>query len=97
MSDELTASNVDAPTQFLQAGDETYAYRRFGSGLGLPLLFLQHFIGTLDNWDPAVQQLEKLPRSGARRGRVLTGDQQAVGDDADTTVFGLGRSGRPSP
>lgn len=47
-------SNIDAPTQFLRAGDETYAYRRFGSGPGLPLLFLQHFIGTLDNWDPAV-------------------------------------------
>ena len=29
-------------------------YRRFGSGSGLPLLFLQHFTGTLDNWDPAV-------------------------------------------
>ena len=43
-----------APTQFLQAGNETYAYRRIGSGPGLPLLFLQHFTGTLDNWDPAV-------------------------------------------
>jgi pimeloyl-ACP methyl ester carboxylesterase len=29
-------------------------YRRFGSGAGLPLLFLQHFTGTLDNWDPSV-------------------------------------------
>ena len=31
-----------------------YAYRRFGGGPGLPLLCLQHFTGTLDNWDPAV-------------------------------------------
>jgi len=31
-----------------------YAYRRFGNGPGLPLLFLQHFTGTLDNWDAAV-------------------------------------------
>jgi len=53
MSDQ-TASNVTAPTQFLKSGDESYAYRRFGSGTGLPLLLLQHFIGTLDNWDPAV-------------------------------------------
>ena len=43
-----------APTQFLEASDETYAYRRFGSGPGSPLLCLQHFTGTLDNWDPAV-------------------------------------------
>ena len=50
----MTASNVTAPTRFLQAGDNKYAYRRFGEGAGLPLLFLQHFTGTLDNWDPAV-------------------------------------------
>jgi pimeloyl-ACP methyl ester carboxylesterase len=35
-------------------GNTTYAYRRFGEGRGLPLLCLQHFTGTLDNWDPAV-------------------------------------------
>jgi pimeloyl-ACP methyl ester carboxylesterase len=51
---EQIASNTTAPTQFLRKGDVTYAYRRFGSGPGLPLLFLQHFTGTLDNWDPAV-------------------------------------------
>src|SRR5215813_8963169 len=49
-----TASNTTAPTQLVQANGHTYAYRRFGSGAGLPLLFLQHFTGTLDNWDPAV-------------------------------------------
>jgi len=54
MSSEQSASNTTVPTQFLQASNETYAYRRFGSGPGLPLLFLQHFTGTLDNWDPAV-------------------------------------------
>jgi len=49
-----TGSNVTAPTQFLEANGERYAYRRFGEGAGCPLLFLQHFTGTLDNWDPAV-------------------------------------------
>jgi pimeloyl-ACP methyl ester carboxylesterase len=48
------ASNTSAPTKYVTAGDNTYAYRRFGSGAGLPVLFLQHFTGTLDNWDPAV-------------------------------------------
>ena len=44
-----------APTQFLEVkGGERYAYRRFGRGAGLPLLLLQHFTGTLDNWDPAL-------------------------------------------
>ncbi|HEY4358222.1 MAG TPA: alpha/beta hydrolase [Acidobacteriaceae bacterium] len=48
------ASNITAPTQFIQSKLEKYAYRRFGKGAGLPLLCLQHFTGTLDNWDPAV-------------------------------------------
>jgi pimeloyl-ACP methyl ester carboxylesterase len=47
-------SNITAPTQFIETRLETYAYRRFGGGAAPPLLFLQHFTGTLDNWDPAV-------------------------------------------
>lgn len=48
------AASIVTPTEFVEAGSERYAYRRFGSGPGLPLLCLQHFTGTLDNWDPAV-------------------------------------------
>ena len=47
-------SNTTAPTQYVTTGENTYAYRQFGSGRGHPLLFLQHFTGTLDGWDPAV-------------------------------------------
>src|SRR3984885_16025537 len=47
-------SNTTAPIQLLRGSNETYAYRRFGAGTARPLLFLQHFTGTLDNWDPAV-------------------------------------------
>ena len=54
MSSSNPASSINAPTQFLQTKKDTYAYRRFGMGPGLPLLCLQHFTGTLDNWDPAV-------------------------------------------
>lgn len=49
----MTSSNVTAVTKSLEVGEQRYAYRRFGEG-GCPLLFLQHFTGTLDNWDPAV-------------------------------------------
>jgi pimeloyl-ACP methyl ester carboxylesterase len=48
------ASATTAPTQFVDTALERYAYRRFGEGPGLPLLCLQHFTGTLDNWDSAV-------------------------------------------
>jgi pimeloyl-ACP methyl ester carboxylesterase len=50
----MNASNKTSPTQILQANGHSYAYRRFGAGPRLPLLCLQHFTGTLDNWDPAV-------------------------------------------
>jgi pimeloyl-ACP methyl ester carboxylesterase len=55
-------SNITAPTQFVETKLEKYAYRRFGSGSSLPLLCLQHFIGTLDNWDPAVTDALALGR-----------------------------------
>ena len=43
-----------APTQFADAGGIRFAYRRFGKTGGVPLVFLQHFTGNLDNWDPAI-------------------------------------------
>jgi pimeloyl-ACP methyl ester carboxylesterase len=54
MPSSKAASNTTAPTQLLEVKNQSYAYRRFGNGPGLPLLCLQHFTGTLDNWDPAV-------------------------------------------
>ncbi len=43
-----------APTQFVEADGVRYAYRRFGKAGGVPLVFNQHFTGTMDHWDPAV-------------------------------------------
>src|ERR1700686_1833418 len=43
-----------APTQFVEADGIRFAYRRFGKAGGIPLVFNQHFIGTMDYWDPAV-------------------------------------------
>src|SRR5258707_3722697 len=43
-----------APTRFVEANGIRYAYRSFGKESGVPLVFLQHFRGTMDDWDPAV-------------------------------------------
>src|SRR6266404_7028126 len=43
-----------APTQFVEADGIRFAYRRFGKAGGAPLVFNQHFTGTMDHWDPAV-------------------------------------------
>jgi pimeloyl-ACP methyl ester carboxylesterase len=42
------------PTQFVEANGVRFAYRRFGKAAGVPLVFNQHFTGTMDHWDPAV-------------------------------------------
>ncbi len=43
-----------APTQFVEANGIRFAYRRFGKPGSVPLVFNQHFAGTMDYWDPAV-------------------------------------------
>ena len=43
-------THVTAPTRLVEVGGIHYAYRRFGTETGTPLVFLQHFRGGLDNW-----------------------------------------------
>jgi pimeloyl-ACP methyl ester carboxylesterase len=50
----MTHRHVTAPTQFVEANGIRFAYRRFGLEGGTPLLFMQHFRGGMDHWDPAV-------------------------------------------
>src|SRR5438093_13670255 len=50
----MTNSHNTTPTQFIEASGVRYAYRQFGASNGTPVVFLQHFRGGLDNWDPKV-------------------------------------------
>src|ERR1700730_18866097 len=43
-----------APTQFVEANSIRFAYRHFGKTGGVPLVLSQHYIGTMDYWDPTV-------------------------------------------
>src|SRR5262249_26614195 len=81
----LMASNRTAPTQFLQVGEQRYAYRRFGGGSALPLLCLQHFTGTLDNWDPAIT--DPLAESGRE---VILFDNAGVGRSTGSVPATIG-------
>jgi pimeloyl-ACP methyl ester carboxylesterase len=49
-----THTHQTAPTQFIAANGIRFAYRRFGKAGGVPIVFNQHFRGTMDYWDPAV-------------------------------------------
>ena len=67
---------------------QTYAFRRFGAGPGLPLLCLQHFTGTLDNWDPAVTDALASGRE------VILFDNAGIGRSTGTvpeTVAGMAK------
>lgn len=50
-----TDTTVTAPTRFIEAANGVrYAYRRFGTPGGTPLVLLPRFRGDLDTWDPAL-------------------------------------------
>jgi pimeloyl-ACP methyl ester carboxylesterase len=41
-------------TQYIEASGIKFSYRQLGLTSGVPLVFLQHFTGNMDAWDPAV-------------------------------------------
>jgi pimeloyl-ACP methyl ester carboxylesterase len=76
-----------APTQFVEADGVRFAYRRFGKTGGVPLVLNQHFIGTMDYWDPAVTD-------GLAHGREVilfnnAGISSSSGE-VPTTIEGMG-------
>jgi pimeloyl-ACP methyl ester carboxylesterase len=86
MSIASIESSTTAPTQLIKGTGATYAYRRFGGGLRRPLVCLQHFTGTLDNWDPAVTDALAADRE------VILFDNAGVGRSTGTvpgTVAGM--------
>src|ERR1700689_2818208 len=50
----MNNTHQTAPTQYIEAHGIRFAYRRFGNPTSVPLLFNQHYTGTMDHWDPAV-------------------------------------------
>src|SRR5260370_1839050 len=61
------------PTRFVHVREVRIAYRRFGKPAGTPLVFLQHFRGSMDNGDPA------LLNGFAKDRTVITFDNAGVG------------------
>ncbi|BCY09146.1 alpha/beta fold hydrolase [Actinoplanes sp. L3-i22] len=50
----MSDTHNTAPTRHAEANGISFAYRRFGAGPGVPVVFLQHFMGNLDDHDPAI-------------------------------------------
>jgi pimeloyl-ACP methyl ester carboxylesterase len=73
------ATHETTPTAFVEAGNVRFAYRRFGQPGGVPLLLLNYFAATLDDWDPKVT-------NGLAAGReVILFDNAGVGSATGET------------
>jgi pimeloyl-ACP methyl ester carboxylesterase len=69
----------DVPTETVDVGGTMFAYRRLGPDTGVPVIFLNHLAGVLDNWDPRVVD------GIATRHRVITFDNRGIGASQGTT------------
>jgi pimeloyl-ACP methyl ester carboxylesterase len=49
-----TYTHDTVPTEFVEANGVRFAYRGFGATSGVPLVFIQHFMGNLDDHDPVL-------------------------------------------
>jgi pimeloyl-ACP methyl ester carboxylesterase len=94
----MTTHNT-ARNQFVETGGVRYAYRRFGRPGALPpILLMQHFIGTMDWWDPLLTDGLAKTREVIlfdNRGVGLTSGQtptriEAMADDAHAFIHALG-------
>jgi pimeloyl-ACP methyl ester carboxylesterase len=76
-----------APTQYVEANGVRFAYRRFGKEGNVPLVFNQHFTGTMDYWDPAV--IDGLAKS---REVILFNNAgiSSSSGEVPTTIEGMG-------
>jgi pimeloyl-ACP methyl ester carboxylesterase len=70
---EMATTFNDAPTKTVQVDGADFAYRVIGDAGGPPIVFLHHFTGVLDDWDPAV--IDGL----GRQRRVIIFDNRGVG------------------
>jgi pimeloyl-ACP methyl ester carboxylesterase len=96
----MSHTHITAPTQYVEAGGVRHAYRRFGKPGGTPLVFLVHFRGGMDNWDPAVtdglaanREVILFDYAGVAGSSGEVPDTfEAFGDDSASAIRALGIS-----
>jgi pimeloyl-ACP methyl ester carboxylesterase len=81
------ATHQTAKTQYVSSETTKFAYRRFGASEGVPLLFLIHFRGTMDKWDPL------LINSVAKTRPVILVDYSGIGQSSGRVATSFRDSG----
>ncbi|TDD56360.1 alpha/beta hydrolase [Kribbella antibiotica] len=74
----MSTTYKDAPTQTVDVGGVTFAYRELGPKGGIPVVFFVHLAANLDNWDPRIVD----PIANGRH--VIAFDQRGVGASSGT-------------
>jgi pimeloyl-ACP methyl ester carboxylesterase len=76
---ESIKTHETVPTQYIEVNGIKIAYRAFGKQNGVPLIFLQHFVGNMDNWDPEVTN------ALSKNHYIILFDNNGVGRSEGTT------------
>jgi len=78
----------DVPTRTIDAGGASFAYRELGPDSGVPVIFLNHLMAVLDDWDPSV-----IDGIAAQR-RVIAFDNRGVGASGGSVPHTIEEMGR---
>ncbi|GGA96170.1 alpha/beta fold hydrolase [Mucilaginibacter rubeus] len=76
---EQVFNYVSVPTKYIEIDGIRYAYRSLGKPAEVPIVCLQHFTGTLENWDPII--IDGL----AKERQVILIDNTGVGNSGGKT------------
>jgi len=93
-----TYDYLTTPNKFVDVGGIKFAYRILGKQSEYPLVLLQHFRGSMDNWDPALidalaeqRTVIVFDNKGICLSEGVTPDTfEAMGDDAASFITALG-------
>lgn len=72
------SSYFQVPAKTVTANGVSYAYREMGPKGGIPVVFLIHLAGTMDNWDPRI--IDPI----AEKHHVITFSNRGVGSSTGT-------------
>lgn len=70
----MTTFTIPTESTFIEANGTRFAYRKFGAETGTPVVFLVHFRGTMENWDP------NMVAPIAKERPVILFDNKGVGE-----------------
>lgn len=79
MNTSLPTTYRATPTSVIDVDGTRFVYRELGIQGGVPVVFLNHLTGVLDDWDPRVVD------AIARRHHVITFDNRGVGSSHGST------------